>query len=268
LAAVPFLARQGRFGKVRESFEDVISHNNEGLGIPPADPRQLVGRDSAPKRKRGLSNTALRALDCNMVPTRTLRQTRSGQPKQKSMPGRPDIDEGPQSCSPRSYSPGTTAGEGININYEPGLRMSCQITDLTLCAILNGSSIMTAILHRGDSNWSPDLVALDHKFLGAKGKVIRITQLSPGSWMPLGYRYDDGVLDLYGRRSLNAEWILSPHSDTSGHGTDHSDDDSDEEGENGEEVIKECSRRKHKPWLESDEVCCIELWISCSLSKL
>jgi hypothetical protein len=255
------LARQGRFGKVRESFEDVISHNNEGLGIPPTDPRQLVGRDSAPKRKRGLSNTALRALDCNMVPTRTLRQIRSGQRKQKSMPGRPDIDEGPQSCSPRSYSPGTTAGEGININYEPGLRMSCQITDLTLCAILNGSSIMTAILHRGDSNWSPDLVALDHKFLGAKGKVIRITQL-------LGYRYDDGVLDLYGRRSLNAEWILSPHSDTSGHGTDHSDDDSDEEGENGEEVIKECSRRKHKPWLESDEVCCIELWISCSLSKL
>jgi hypothetical protein len=109
--------RQGSFGKVRESFEDEISDNNEGLGIPPANPRQLVGRDLAPKRKRGLSNTALRALDCNMVPTRTLRQIRSGQPQQKSMPGRPDIDEGPQSCSPRSYSPGTTAGDGININF-------------------------------------------------------------------------------------------------------------------------------------------------------
>lgn len=48
-----------------------------------------------------------------------------------------DIDKGPQSCSPRSYFPGMTAGDGTNINYESSLGMSCQTTDLTLCAIPN-----------------------------------------------------------------------------------------------------------------------------------
>ncbi|KAF1939513.1 hypothetical protein EJ02DRAFT_456922, partial [Clathrospora elynae] len=31
----------------------------------------------------------------------------------------------------------TTAGNGTNINYESSLGMSCQTTDLTLCAIPN-----------------------------------------------------------------------------------------------------------------------------------
>jgi hypothetical protein len=59
--------------------------------------------------------------------------------------------------------------------------------------------------------------------------------------MLLGYWCNDGVLDLYDRRGLNAESISSSHSDASSYRTDHSDDDLDEEGENGEEVIKECS---------------------------
>jgi hypothetical protein len=168
--------RQGSFGKVRESFEDEISHN-----------------------------TALRPLDCNTVPTRTQQQGRLSQPRQTSMPGRPRINKRPRSCSPQSSSSGRTAGDGTSINYGPSLDKTCQITDLTLCAIPNGSSIVTAILRHGDSNWSPNLVALDHKFLGEQGKVIRITQLSPGSWMLLGYRCDDGALDLCNRRGLNAE---------------------------------------------------------------
>ena len=48
-----------------------------------------------------------------------------------------DINKGPQSCSPRSYFPGMTAGDGTNINYKSSLGMSCQTTDLTLCAIPN-----------------------------------------------------------------------------------------------------------------------------------
>jgi hypothetical protein len=218
-----------------------------------------VGRDSAPKRKRGLSNTPLRPLDCNTVPTRAQQQLRPSQPRQTSIPGRPRINESPRSCSPQSSSPDRTAGDGTSINYGPSLDKTCQITDLTLCAIPNGSSIVTAIVRYRDSNWSLDPIALGNRFLGEQGKVIRMTQLSPGSWMLLGYRCNDSALDVCNRGGLNAEWIGSSHSDASSHGTDHSDDDSDEEGENGEKVIKGCSRRTHKPWLESDEVCLLSL---------
>jgi hypothetical protein len=117
--------RQGSFGKVRECFEDEISHNNEGLGIPPANPQRRVARDSTPKRKRGLSNTALRPLDCNTVPTRTQQQVRLSQPRQTSMPGRPRINKRPRSCSPQSSSPGKTAGDGTSINYGPSLDKTC-----------------------------------------------------------------------------------------------------------------------------------------------
>jgi hypothetical protein len=137
--------------------------------------------------------------------------------------------------------------------------MSCQITDLTLCTVPNGSSIVTAIVRHRDSNWSRDPVALGHKFLGEQGKVIRMTQLSPGSWMLLGYQCNDGALDLCNRGGLNAEWMSSSHSDAASHGTDHSDDDWDEEGENREEVTKECSHRTHKLWLESDEMLLLSL---------
>jgi hypothetical protein len=246
--------QQGSFGKVRESFEDEISHNNEALGIPPANPQRRVVRDSALKRRRGLSNTALRPLDCNTVPTRTQQQVRPSQPRQTSMPGRPRINIRARSYSPQSSSLGRTGGDGTSINYGPSLDKTCQITDLTLCTILNSSSIVTAIVRYRDSNWSLDPIALGNRFLGEQGKVIRMTQLSPGSWMLLGYRCDDGTLDLCDRRGLNAEWISSSYSDASSYGTDHSDDDSDKEGENGEEVIKKCSRRTHKLWRELDEV--------------
>jgi hypothetical protein len=84
--------QQGSFSKVRESSKDEISHNNKELGIPPANPQRRVIRDSAPERKRGLSNTALRPLDGNTVPTRTQQQVRLSQPQQTSMPGRPRIN--------------------------------------------------------------------------------------------------------------------------------------------------------------------------------
>jgi hypothetical protein len=256
----PFKGIEGEQDVIRESFEDEISHNNEVFDISPANPQLRVGRDSAPKRKRGLSTTALRPLDCNTVPTRAQQQLRPSQPRQASMPGQPRINKRPRSCSPQSSSPGRTAGDGPSINYGPSLDKTCQITDLTLSAIPNGSSIVTAIIRYRDSNWSLDPIALGNRFLSEHGKVIRMTQLSPGSWMLLGYRCNDSALDLCDRRVLNAEWISSSHSNASSHGTDHSDDDdSDEEGENGEEVMKECSRRTHKRWLESDEVLLLSL---------
>jgi len=68
--------------------------------------------------------------------------------------------------------------------------MSCQIADLTLYPVPRGLAIMTAIVRYLDSNLSLDPVALSHKLLGEKGKIIRMTQLSPDSWMLLGYRDD------------------------------------------------------------------------------
>jgi hypothetical protein len=126
--------RQGSGSKVGENFEAELSHNNEACNTPPAKSPRRRRRAWALDTEREPSSTALRPLDCNTVPMRAWQQVRSSQPQQKSIPRQPDIDKGPQSCSPRSHSPGTTAGDGTNINHESGLGMSCQITDLMLCA--------------------------------------------------------------------------------------------------------------------------------------
>jgi hypothetical protein len=49
------------------------------------------------------------------------------------------------------------------------------------------------------------------------------------------------------------------HNDPASHGTNHSDDDWDEEDGNGEEVTKEYSQRTRKLWLESEEVLLLSL---------
>lgn len=115
-------------------------------------------------------------------------------------------------------------------------------------------------------------MALDHKLLGGD---IRMIQLSPDSWMLLGYRYDDGASGPCARESptlLNVDRMSGPHGDAASHNTHHPDDDGDGEDENGEEVPGEHkphaagsdqgSRRGYtrfrqrirKPWLKSDEV--------------
>ncbi|CAA9960695.1 hypothetical protein PTMSG1_04079 [Pyrenophora teres f. maculata] len=215
--------REGSGSKVGEIFEEELSHN-ESCNTPPSRSQRLRSRARAPKTGRELSNTTLRPLDYNTVPTRAPQQVRSSRPQQNSMPGQPNVDKRPQSCSPRSHSPGTTARDRTNINYEHSLGMSCQITNFTLCTIPNGSSIVTAIVRHCDLNGFLDPVAQGHKVLGEQGKVIRITQLSPGSWMLLGYRCNDSTLDLCNRGGLNKEWMSSSHNNAASHGTDHSDD--------------------------------------------
>jgi hypothetical protein len=59
--------------------------------------------------------------------------------------------------------------------------------------------------------------------------------------MLLGYQCNDSALDVCNRGGLNAEWIGSSYSNASSYRTDYLDDNLDEEDENGEEVIKECS---------------------------
>ncbi|UPX14637.1 uncharacterized protein EKO05_0005114 [Ascochyta rabiei] len=245
--------QQDSLDKVGESFEDELGHNREGFGIPPAKPPQYEDRDRAPKRKRGLSNTALRPLYYNKVPVRAQQQVRPNQPRQKPMPGRPRIDRGLRSCSPQSSPPGTTACDETNINYRLSLDMSCKITDLTICAIPNGSSIVAATVCYCVSNPSLDLVALGHRFFGKQGKVICMTQLLSDLWVLLGYRCNNSALDLFSRGRLNTEWMSSSYSDAASHGTDHSEDGWDEEGKDGDQGTEVYSRRTHKHWLESDE---------------
>jgi hypothetical protein len=117
--------RQGSGSKVGENFEDELSHNNEACNTPPAKSPQRICRPWALETGRERLSTALRLLDCNTVPTRAPQQVRSSQPQQKSIPRQPGINKGPQSCSPRSYSPGSTASDGTNITNESGLGMSC-----------------------------------------------------------------------------------------------------------------------------------------------
>jgi hypothetical protein len=127
------------------------------------------------------------------------------------------------------------------------------MTDITLYAIPNSSSIVSAIVHYRASNRFPDLKALSHNYLGEQGKFIRITQLSPDSWELLGYRCDADALGLCNRRSLNVERISNSYNAAAGHETDYSDDDWDEEVGHGEQDIDRHSPRTHVAWPSSDE---------------
>ncbi|KAF2689747.1 hypothetical protein K458DRAFT_384383 [Lentithecium fluviatile CBS 122367] len=121
------------------------------------------------------------------------------------------------------------------------------ITDLTLCPVPKGLLIVIAIVRNRDSKWSLDPAALRYRVLGKEGKVIRMTQLSPDSWILLGFRYDNDDLGLSIRGSSNADWMSSSHTAVNQE-SDHLDDDSDEE-----EDIEKHSQRTHKRWLKSDD---------------
>jgi hypothetical protein len=132
--------------------------------------------------------------------------------------------------------------------------MSYHITDLTLCAVPNGSSIVTAVVRYRDLKWPLDPAALGPKFLGGDGRVIRMTQLSPDSWMLLGYRYDDDASGPCTGKSLKADWMSESHSDAANCETNSLDDDRDEKSKKEEEGIETYGQRTRIPWLESDEL--------------
>ncbi|KAF1362263.1 hypothetical protein EJ07DRAFT_153815 [Lizonia empirigonia] len=239
--------RQGSGSKVGRTFEEELNHNNETYSVPPATFRRSRRRNRAPVKGPGLSDTAIRPRDCNTV------LTRAKQPQQKVLQGWPKTNKGPRPCSSRSSSLGTTAGDRNNIKYGPSLDKSCQMTDITLCAIPNGSSVVSAIVHYRASNRSLDLVALGRKCLGEQGKVIRMIQLSPDSCMLVGYQYDDNPLGPYTGRSLNAHQTSSSHSDTANYDIDHSDHDWDKEEEIEGQGKEKHSQRTHIAWQKSDE---------------
>ncbi|KAF1971904.1 hypothetical protein BU23DRAFT_167479 [Bimuria novae-zelandiae CBS 107.79] len=180
-------------------------------------------------------------------------------PSQAQQPYWPVIDEGLRSRSPQTSSRGTKAGDKTKTNRRHSVGMSYQITDLTLCAVPNGSSIVTAVVRYRDSKWPLDPAVLGPRFLGGNSKVIRMTQLSLDSWMLLGYRYDDGASGPSTGISLKADWMSKSHSDAANHETNSLDDDWDEKSETGEEGIEAYGQPTRRPWLESDEVLLLSL---------
>jgi len=190
------------------------------------------------------------------MPTRKLRNVTSAQLSQ--LP-RPRSDNTSRPCSPQTASLRMKA-RGRTTTVRPSANMAYQITDLTHCHVPEGSSILTAVV-RSELNLSLNPIVLDHELLGVEGKIIRMTQLSPDSWMLLGYRHD-GRSSTSTRKSPTldtTDWMNSPRSDTDSHDADHS---SDEDEEYKEDVgnPKVCAaksdirrQRTRELWLESDE---------------
>lgn len=249
---------QGSCSKTGEIYGEKSSHS-EACDMPLLRSQPRRHRVWTPEIRRRPSNTALRKLDYNAVPTRPAQQGELSQPQQDSISERLDINAGSQACFPVSNSSGATAEDNINVDYKSGFSMSCQITDLTLYAIPNDSSVVSAILRHCNPSRFLDLVALGHKVLGEQGKVIRMTQLSPNSWVLLGYQCNGSAADPWDRGGFKANWMSSAHDDVASHGTDRSNDGYDEEDENGDENTRGHSQRTHKRWLESEEVLLLSL---------
>jgi hypothetical protein len=238
--------REGSDGEFRGSYDEL---NQEDVLFPrsSAKPSQRRKRNNRPLEKewQRLSRTTLRRRCSSTMPTRALQQVTLSQ-SQPLYP--PPMDNQPRSCSPQAPSLGKKAEDETNIKNRPSVDMSYQITDLTLCAVPNGSSIVTAVIHYRDSKWPLDPAVLGPKFLGRNSKVIRMTQLSPDSWMLLRYQYDDGASCPCTGRNLKANWMSGSH-----HETNSSDDDWDEEDGHGGQDIHRYSLRIHIAWPPSDE---------------
>ncbi|KAF2690377.1 hypothetical protein K458DRAFT_383484 [Lentithecium fluviatile CBS 122367] len=239
-------------GGASESHNDAHNqdHVSRRLSAKTSQRRTRSGHLLQEKRYGPLS-TALRRQGSSTTRTRASRQVASSQPQQLY---RSPINNRPRSCSPPRSFLGTKAGGGSDIKYRSGADMSIQITDLTLCDVPNGSSIVTGIIRCHDSKQSPDLAALGHRLFGGEGKVIRVTQLLRDSWMLVGYRYKGSASNPCSRKDLNSDWMSSSRSNAASHKTDDSDDDWDEKSEKGEESREIHSQRTRKPWLESEDV--------------
>ncbi|CAI9634690.1 unnamed protein product [Alternaria burnsii] len=257
------ISRQGSGSEVGETLEDEHSYDESSIIRPSRSqrPRRTIW---TPAMARKPSNTSPRPLDYDTVPARLSQRVKLSQPQRKPVPGRRNTDERPRTCFLESDTPGTTTDHGTDIDYGCDLSMSCRITDLTLCTIPHGSSVVTAMLRPHKSDSYLDVVALGHKVLGEQGNVIRMTQMSSDSWVLLGYRCNDSSLDPCNRRSPNAEWINGFHNDAATYRMDHSDNDDndhdcDEENEHEEQFTDRYSQRIRKLWLESEELLLLSL---------
>ncbi|KAH8710110.1 hypothetical protein GQ44DRAFT_438986 [Phaeosphaeriaceae sp. PMI808] len=169
---------------------------------------------------------------------------------------------------PTNASPRTKAGDRTSKNHGSSANMAYQITDLMHCLVPEGSSIVTATVRCCELNLSLNPTALYHKLLSGEGKVICMTQLSPDSWMLLGYRRDNvvsGVFTREGLTPLSADRMSSSPRDAATNDINLPDDGDEEDKEgSGEYRAHGASsglrlskanvrfrKRTRVPWLES-----------------
>ena len=200
------------------------------------------------------------------MPTATSRKPRSAPPRY-SLSRKAGITT--WSGSPQRSSPVKTVyGSSINFDLGPRHNTPDQLPDITHCRVPRGSLIVTAIFRCiRMSKPSPNLLALQREFLGNKGQVIRRAQVSPDSWLLVGYRHDDSSLtNQHTRQSLmhqKAGRKSSIHNTAANYDATDLDNRGDEEDKNETRSKdtrndKSCTasgetRRTRVPWLESDE---------------
>ncbi|KAH7111253.1 hypothetical protein B0J11DRAFT_192409 [Dendryphion nanum] len=182
-------------------------------------------------------------------------------------PGRVSSHESRQLCGTgthrvtRSGRPQTSVrtrarGEP-NADHRPNINIPYQIVDVTLHPIPKSSSILTAIVHCSESKLLPDLAACSPSILGDKSQVIRAIQLSPDSWLLLGYRNNDDTPGLTTRESLGGhEEGQKSYSriDSANDDSDHIDDGESESEEDESEGDIRCRKRTNVPWSELDDL--------------
>ncbi|KAF2690382.1 hypothetical protein K458DRAFT_102510 [Lentithecium fluviatile CBS 122367] len=156
------------------------------------------------------------------------RQPRPSRPR--SLPIH-SMDIATHHSSTRASSPKLKAADRSNINRGYSADMSYQITDLSLFPVAKCSSIVTAVVHCHESTMCPNSTDLSRRVVGSKGRTVRVTQLSPGSWLLVGCRYDDDLSSRFDRQSatlFDADEKNSLQNDADSHDGDHLSDGDEE----------------------------------------
>ena len=140
-----------------------------------------IGRPSR-MRGRSRSRSSLRSSRRNRMPAGTLPSIALSRFHQPSIPR---TESALQTGSPQRQSPKSKASDSHN---QIGTKIAYEITDLTHSQVPKGSSVVTMIVRCTESNLTLHPIALQHRLFGSGVKMIRMTQLSPDSWMLVGYR--------------------------------------------------------------------------------
>ncbi|KAF9729811.1 hypothetical protein PMIN01_11744 [Paraphaeosphaeria minitans] len=197
------------------------------------------------RKVRSPSRPSLRCFRRTRTPASTLPSIVSPRIHQPSMPR---TGSAFQTCSPQRHSPESKASGSHN---RMGAKMAYQITDLTHIQVPKGSSVVTMNVRCTESNLPLYPIALHHGLFGSEGKVIRMTQLSPDSWMLVGYRSEDMAPSACSRKNPTLLNIGRASISLGGSASDDNDGSSEKVED---EVCEDHVARTRALWLESDEM--------------
>ncbi|KAH7111044.1 hypothetical protein B0J11DRAFT_512222 [Dendryphion nanum] len=203
-----------------------------------------------------LSQIAPRAQHKRLASTATLGQVL---PLESHRLSRTELRRGTRSGCSQTLGR-ISAGNESNSNRRPNVNASCRISDVTIHPIPKRSSIVTAIIHGSEPKLMPNLAVCSPGILGIPGEkeqVIRTVQVSPDSWLLIGYRNNDDTPGLATRESFREHKEDQKSYTRMDSAKDDSDQVDDSETESGEDEDEEggirCRRRTKVPWSESED---------------